>query len=96
MTVGTRPGAVTPGPERGTGGCPDAARPVRAHRPLLDQREGRRLDPAPDFVAAGLQGTGSHGFLTSAYVDGLDFLDDLGLIVVNDGEVGVFRSFGAY
>ncbi|MFE5545846.1 hypothetical protein ACFQ71_18765 [Streptomyces sp. NPDC056534] len=53
-------------------------------------------DPAPDFVAAGLQGTGSHGFLTSEYLNGLDLLDDLGLIAVNDDEVGVFWSFGAY
>ncbi|MFB7837061.1 hypothetical protein [Streptomyces sp. NPDC056056] len=53
-------------------------------------------DPAPDFVAAGLQGTGSHGFRTSEYLKGLDLLDDLGLIAVNDDEVGVFWSFGAY
>ncbi|MET9956173.1 hypothetical protein ABZ135_32165 [Streptomyces sp. NPDC006339] len=53
-------------------------------------------DPAPDFVAAGLQGTGSHGFVTSEYVNGLDLFDDLGLVAVNDEEVGVFWSIGAY
>ncbi|MFH8786978.1 hypothetical protein [Streptomyces roseoverticillatus] len=53
-------------------------------------------DPAPDFVGAGLQGTRSHGFLTSAYLCGLDLFDDLGLIVVSDDEVGVFWSIGAY
>ncbi|MGW2749306.1 hypothetical protein [Streptomyces sp. NPDC001450] len=53
-------------------------------------------DPAPDFLAAGLQGTESHGFLTSEYLNGLDFLEDLGLIAVTDDEVGVFWSFGAY
>ncbi|WP_327266082.1 hypothetical protein OG444_36120 [Streptomyces sp. NBC_01232] len=53
-------------------------------------------DRAPDFVAAGLQGTASHTFLTSAYVRGLDLFDDLGLIAVGDEEVGVFWSIGAY
>ena len=53
-------------------------------------------DSAPDFVAAGLQGTRSHGFLTSEYLNGLDLFDDLGLIAVNGDEVGVFWSFGAY
>ncbi|MEV4927540.1 hypothetical protein [Streptomyces roseoverticillatus] len=53
-------------------------------------------DPAPDFVGAGLQGTRSHGFLTSAYLCGLDLFDDLGLIAVSDDEVGVFWSIGAY
>lgn len=53
-------------------------------------------DSVPDFVAAGLRGTRSHSFLTSAYVNGLDLFDDLGLIAVNDEEVGVFWSFGAY
>ncbi|MFJ4776613.1 hypothetical protein [Streptomyces sp. NPDC088762] len=52
--------------------------------------------PAPDFLAAGLQNTRSHGFLTSAYVNGLDLFEDLGLIAVSDEEVGVFWSFGAY
>ncbi|WP_030317279.1 hypothetical protein [Streptomyces flavochromogenes] len=52
--------------------------------------------PAPDFLAAGLQGTRSHGFLTSEYINGLDLLEDLGLIAVTDDEVGVFWSFGAY
>ncbi|MGC0334287.1 hypothetical protein RKD23_007277 [Streptomyces sp. SAI-170] len=52
-------------------------------------------DPAQDFVAAGLQGTRSHGFLTSEYLNGLDFFGDLGLIAVNDEEVGVFWSFAA-
>jgi hypothetical protein len=53
-------------------------------------------DPAPDFLAAGLQGTQSHRFLTSEYLNGLDFFEDLGLIAVTDDEVGVFLSFGAY
>ncbi|GAA5702268.1 hypothetical protein [Streptomyces avermitilis] len=53
-------------------------------------------DPAPDFLAAGLQGTGSHLFLTSEYLNGLDLFEDLGLIAVTDDEVGVFWSFGAY
>ncbi|MEV6175621.1 hypothetical protein [Streptomyces sp. NPDC052015] len=53
-------------------------------------------DPAPDFLAAGLQGTQSHRFLTSEYLNGLDFFEDLGLIAVTDDEVGVFWSFGAY
>lgn len=53
-------------------------------------------DPAPDFVGAGLHGTRSHSFLTSEYAGGLDLFDDLGLIAVNDEEVGVFWSFGAY
>ncbi|MFC8130939.1 hypothetical protein [Streptomyces sp. NPDC057302] len=52
-------------------------------------------DPAPDFLAAGLQGTCSHGFLTSEYLNGLDLFEDLGLIAVTDDEVGVFWSFGA-
>jgi hypothetical protein len=53
-------------------------------------------DPAPDFLAAGLQGTETHGFVTSEYLNGLDFFEDLGLIAVTDEEVGVFWSFGAY
>lgn len=53
-------------------------------------------DPAPDFLAAGLQGTESHGFLTCDYLNGLDFSEDLGLIAVTADEVGVFWSFGAY
>ncbi|WP_326655788.1 hypothetical protein [Streptomyces anthocyanicus] len=53
-------------------------------------------DPAPDFLAAGLQGTESHRFLTSEYVDGLDLFEELGLIAVTDDEVGVFWSIGAY
>jgi hypothetical protein len=53
-------------------------------------------DPAPDFLATGLQGTESHGFRTCDYLNGLDFFDDLGLIAVTDDEVGVFWSFGAY
>jgi hypothetical protein len=52
-------------------------------------------DPAPDFLAAGLQDTRSHGFVTSEYLDGLDLIGDLGLIAVNDEEVGVFWSFAA-
>ncbi|MFF8955528.1 hypothetical protein [Streptomyces sp. NPDC014894] len=54
------------------------------------------LDPAPDFLAAGLRGTRSHSFLTSEYLGGLDLVEDLGLVVVTDDEVGVFWSFGAY
>ncbi|MFI9615745.1 hypothetical protein ACIHCM_29380 [Streptomyces sp. NPDC052023] len=53
-------------------------------------------DPAPDFLAAGLQGIGSHRFHTGEYVNGLDIFEDLGLIAVTDDEVGVFWSFGAY
>ncbi|MGW7332907.1 hypothetical protein ACWGIU_30770 [Streptomyces sp. NPDC054840] len=53
-------------------------------------------EPAPDFVAAGLHGTASHGFLSGEHIEGLDLFDDLGLIAVGDEEVGVFRSFGAY
>ncbi|MEW1545414.1 hypothetical protein [Streptomyces tsukubensis] len=52
-------------------------------------------DPAHDFVASGLRGTRSHGFLTSEYLNGIDLVEDLGLIAVADGEVGVFWSFGA-
>ncbi|MFF9342584.1 hypothetical protein ACF1CG_22915 [Streptomyces sp. NPDC014773] len=50
----------------------------------------------PDFVGAGLAGTRSHGFVTGAYVNGLDLFDDLGVIAVGADEVGVFWSFGAY
>ncbi|MFF4518716.1 hypothetical protein [Streptomyces mirabilis] len=53
-------------------------------------------DPASDFLAAGLQGTQSHGFVTCEYLNGLDLLEDLGLIAVTGDEVGVFWSFGAY
>ncbi|MFJ8887293.1 hypothetical protein ACIRJR_28330 [Streptomyces sp. NPDC102402] len=53
-------------------------------------------DPAPDFLAAGLKGTGSHRFLTGEYVNGLDLYEDLGVIAVNRDEVGVFWSIGAY
>ncbi|MDG9723771.1 hypothetical protein [Streptomyces sp. DH41] len=53
-------------------------------------------DPAPDFLAAGLEGTGSHGFITFEYLNGLDLFEDLGLIAVSDDEVGVFWSIGAY
>ncbi|WBP89692.1 hypothetical protein [Kitasatospora cathayae] len=53
-------------------------------------------DPATDFLATGLQGTDSHGFLTSEYLNGLDLGRDLGLIAVTDDEVGVFWSFEAY
>ncbi|MGW7274571.1 hypothetical protein ACWGH5_29100 [Streptomyces sp. NPDC054864] len=52
-------------------------------------------DPAPDFLAAGLKGTESHSLLTSEYLNGLDLFEDLGLIAVTDGEVGVFWAFGA-
>ncbi|MFF5973404.1 hypothetical protein ACFY7C_17955 [Streptomyces sp. NPDC012769] len=53
-------------------------------------------DPAPDFVAAGLRGTDSYRFVTSAYVNGLDIFDDLGLVAVSEEEIGVFWSIGAY
>ncbi|MFI9122980.1 hypothetical protein ACIGW0_26905 [Streptomyces bikiniensis] len=51
--------------------------------------------PAPDFLAAGLQGTRTHRFLTSEGLDGLYFFEGLGAIAVSDHEVGVFWSFGA-
>ncbi|MFD6973158.1 hypothetical protein [Streptomyces sp. NPDC059979] len=53
-------------------------------------------DPARDFVQAGLTGTRVHGFITGAYINGLDLFEELGLIAVSDDEVGVFWSFGAY
>ncbi|WP_240667643.1 hypothetical protein [Streptomyces luteoverticillatus] len=52
--------------------------------------------PAPDFLTSGLSGSRSHSFLTGEYLNGLDLLDDLGLIAVNENEVGVFWSIGAY
>ncbi|MFJ9718993.1 hypothetical protein ACIRPQ_24185 [Streptomyces sp. NPDC101213] len=52
--------------------------------------------PAPDFLASGLQGTASHCFHTREYIAGLDVFEDLGVIAVDDEEVGVFWSFGAY
>ncbi|MGW7264457.1 hypothetical protein [Streptomyces sp. NPDC054842] len=52
-------------------------------------------DPSFDFLSAGLEGTGSHGFLTSAYLNGLSLFGELGLIAVNDEEVGVFWSIEA-
>ncbi|WP_229347120.1 hypothetical protein [Streptomyces sp. UNOB3_S3] len=53
-------------------------------------------DPAPDFLTPGLSAQRSHGFLTGEYVNGIDLLDDLGLIAVSENEVGVFWSIGAY
>ena len=53
-------------------------------------------DPARDFVRFGLEGTRVHGFVTGEYINGLDLLEELGLIAVCDDEVGVFWSFGAY
>ncbi|MEU7062835.1 hypothetical protein [Streptomyces sp. NPDC046161] len=53
-------------------------------------------DPARDFVRAGLKGTKVHRFITGAYINGLDHLEELGLIAVSGHEVGVFWSFGAY
>lgn len=53
-------------------------------------------DPARDFVQAGLKGTSVHGFITGEYINGLDLLEELGLIAVSGDEVGVFWSFGAY
>ncbi|MCG8969119.1 hypothetical protein [Streptomyces sp. CL12-4] len=52
--------------------------------------------PAPDFLASGLEGTSTHRFHTTAYIAGLDIFEDLGVIAVNDEEVGVFWSIGAY
>ncbi|MFF0483140.1 hypothetical protein [Streptomyces sp. NPDC004435] len=84
---------------------PDRARILADARTLLD-----RYGPAaglwtnataaadgasPDFVAAGLAGTRSHRCATTEYVKGLDIVDDLGVIAVNEDEVGVFWSFGA-
>ncbi|GAB7029179.1 hypothetical protein JCM4914_06400 [Streptomyces platensis subsp. malvinus] len=42
------------------------------------------------------QSTRSHGFRTSAYLNGIDLAEDLGLIAVTDDEVGVFWSFEAF
>ncbi|MDH6229143.1 hypothetical protein M2169_006199 [Streptomyces sp. MJP52] len=53
-------------------------------------------DPAPDFLASGLQGTASHRFHTREYIAGLDMFEDLGVVAVNDEETGLFWSFGAY
>ncbi|MFF0399676.1 hypothetical protein ACFYSJ_28520 [Streptomyces sp. NPDC005248] len=53
-------------------------------------------DPARDFVRAGLKGTRVHGFITGEDINGLDLLEELGLIAVSGNEVGVFWSFGAY
>lgn len=53
-------------------------------------------DPTRDFVQAGLEGTRVHGFITGEYINGLDLLEELGLIAVSGDEVGVFWSFGAY
>ncbi|MFF6815637.1 hypothetical protein ACFZAG_38085 [Streptomyces sp. NPDC012403] len=53
-------------------------------------------DPAPDFLTSGLQGTTFHCFHTREYIAGLDIFEDLGVVAVNDEEVGVFWSFGAY
>ncbi|MGY5034764.1 hypothetical protein ACWC9U_28710 [Streptomyces sp. 900116325] len=53
-------------------------------------------DPARDFVQAGLKGTRAHGFITDEYINGLDLLEELGLIAVSADEVGVFWTFGAY
>ncbi|MEU2736965.1 hypothetical protein ABZ656_16495 [Streptomyces sp. NPDC007095] len=53
-------------------------------------------DPAPDFLAAGLQGTESHGFRTCDYRQRPRLLRGPWLIAVADDEVGVFWSFGAY
>ncbi|MFC8233735.1 hypothetical protein [Streptomyces sp. NPDC057284] len=85
---------------------PDRDAVLRDARTLLDRygptarywtnATAAATDPAPDFLAAGLQGTQSHGFLTSEYLNGLDLYEDLGLIAVTDDEVGVFWSFGAY
>ncbi|WP_107052160.1 hypothetical protein OG337_07440 [[Kitasatospora] papulosa] len=52
--------------------------------------------PTLDFVTAGLRGTESHHFLTGEYINGLDLLEDLGVIAVSHDEVGVFWSIGAY
>ncbi|XDO63733.1 hypothetical protein HEP84_00345 [Streptomyces sp. RLB1-33] len=44
MAVGARPHPLPPGPGRRAGGCPNPARPLRAHRALLDFLRG-----APGF-----------------------------------------------
>ncbi|MFM9372797.1 hypothetical protein [Streptomyces sp. Da 82-17] len=62
----------------------------------LTNARAAATDRAPDFLAAGLQGTASRTFLTGEYLNGLDLFDDLGLVVVGDEEVGVFWSIGAY
>ncbi|MFJ3224543.1 hypothetical protein ACIPJS_14475 [Streptomyces sp. NPDC086783] len=52
-------------------------------------------DPAPELVSAGLRGSRTNTFVTSECVNGLYVYADLGLIAVNDEEVGVFWSFEA-
>ncbi|MER5996622.1 hypothetical protein [Streptomyces viridosporus] len=103
MTRATsRPRAATAYPRDGGGRW--GAR--RGRRTLLDRygpgahhwtnATAAASDPAPDFLASGLQGTSTHRFHTSAYIAGLDTFEVLGVIAVNDEEVGVFWSFGAY
>ncbi|WP_326594239.1 hypothetical protein [Streptomyces sp. NBC_01294] len=36
------------------------------------------------------------GFITGEYINGLDLLEELGLVAVSGDEVGVFWSFSAY
>ncbi|MFF9144694.1 hypothetical protein ACF1BN_07550 [Streptomyces sp. NPDC014861] len=84
---------------------PDRARILADARTLLDRygpaaglwtnATGAADGASPDFVAAGLAGTRSHRCATTEYVKGLDIVDDLGVIAVNEDEVGVFWSFGA-
>ncbi|GGQ35357.1 hypothetical protein GCM10010266_68560 [Streptomyces griseomycini] len=82
--------------------CPHRRRPGRFWRrygPGAHYRTNATAaasDPAPDFLASGLQGTSTHRFHTSAYIAGPDTLEGLDVIAVNDEEVGAFWSFGVY
>ncbi|GHA92265.1 hypothetical protein ACIQRS_21785 [Streptomyces termitum] len=53
-------------------------------------------NPSADLLAAGLRGTSSHRFLTTAYLRGLDLGDELGVVAVGDDEVGVFWAIEGY
>ncbi|MDA4887607.1 hypothetical protein PFZ55_11985 [Streptomyces sp. MS2A] len=96
MAVGIRSRPLPPEPGRRAGGRPYPARPLRPAARYWTNAKTAASDPGPDFLAAGLQGTRSHRFLTSEYVDGLYLFEELGLIAVTDDEVGVFWSIGAY
>ncbi|MEU6896151.1 hypothetical protein ABZ934_31275 [Streptomyces sp. NPDC046557] len=65
------------------------------HARFWTNAEAAAGDAGADFVTAGLARTRSHGFATSAYYRGVDIVEDVGLIVVSDDEVGLFWSFGA-
>ncbi|WP_405443695.1 hypothetical protein OG373_39430 [Streptomyces avidinii] len=45
-------------------------------------------DPARDFVRAGLKGTRVRSFITCEYINGLDLLEELGLIAVSGDGAG--------